>query len=1051
MNFFDDLFVYDNGTHISGLTEELNVIYLLSLLKKKNKNIVLLTSSLYEANNYYNKIQTYTNDVLLFVMDDFISSMVKATSPELLLTRLNTLDRINEKPSIIIANLMGYLKFLPSVSDAEKNRMLIERKGHLNRNDLVEFLEKLGYTRESLTTTTGEYSVRGMIVDVYPINEEHPVRIEFDDDIVDRICFFDDVSQRSINQIDKLIIKPISETVNDSYSSLVDYANNPIIVKIDENQIKASYNHLLEEITEYCDRENIKDKLMYLLSDIKEDYVICLNHFSSGKKDIVYDSRQMDDFNQDFELLKKNIEEWKNQKKKIIFCLSDDKEAKQIKEMFPDVKVCKQKINKGFIFNDYVVISEFDIEHLSRNYKYQNNFFGGKRIVSYDDLKIGDYVVHISHGIGRYNGLATLTKNGVKKDYIQLLYMDNDKIYVPVEKIGNIYKYSDKDGTAPKLNRLNSSTWLKTRAMVRKKIEDISSELIALYKQRALIKTQPYKHYEEEEIFGYDFSYTLTSDQQKAINDINNDLAKEYPMDRLLCGDVGFGKTEVALRAIFKTILNNKQVMYLCPTTILSKQQYKVAKERFSKWPIEIALLNRFTTAKEEKQILSKLESGSIDVVFGTHKLLNKSIKYKDLGLMIVDEEQRFGVKHKELIKEMKQDINVLTLSATPIPRTLKMALSGLRDLSIIDTAPNNRYPVQTYVVCEDDLLIKDAIYKELSRGGQVFILYNNVSDIQNKVDSLSRLIPNETIKYAHGQMDKLELENIMDEFVQKKFNILVCSTIIENGIDIPNVNTLIIYNADLLGLAQLYQLRGRVGRSDKVAYAYLTYDEHKMLNDNAIKRLEAIKEFTELGSGYRIAMRDLSIRGSGDVFGSSQAGFVDEVGISLYTKMIEDEIHRQKGEYVEEEEGEQSLINVETHIDDKYVSDEDIKIEIHQLINTIDSYDKLNDIKHTLEDRFGKISNELEIYMYEEWFEKIAKKLNITNVRQTDRLVEIELPEDLTSKIKGDKLMYNAYSISNNFNLAYKRKRIIITLYFKNLEDHFIKYFVKLLNTIEI
>ena len=1050
MNFLNELFNYKYGSKICGLTDELNVIYINSLLKKTNKNIIVLTSSLYEANNYYNALQTYTDDVLLFVMDDFISSMVKATSPELLLTRLNTLDRINDKPTIIVANIMGYLRYLPSIKDINSNKIKLERKGTINRDELISKLDSIGYKRESLTTSSGEYSVRGLIVDVYPINEEHPIRIEFDDDVIDRISFFDDVSQRTINNIDKIIIKPFTETIGEEHSSLVDYANNPIIVKIDEKQIKASYNHLLEEITEYTNRENITDKLMYLFDDIKENKVLYLNHFPTGKNDIIYNSQSMEDFNQDFELIRKNIDKWEKENKKIIFCLSDDKEIKQIKELFPKNKICKQKINKGFIINDLVLISEFDIEHVTRNYKYQNNFFGGKRIVSYDDLNIGDYVVHIAHGIGRYNGLAVLTKNGVKKDYIQLIYLDNDKIYVPVEKIGNIYKYSDKDGTTPKLNRLNSANWLKTRATVRKKIEDISGELIELYKQRAAIKTDPYRHYEEEDIFGYSFAYTLTSDQQKAINDINNDLAKSYPMDRLLCGDVGFGKTEVALRAMFKTVLNNKQVMYLCPTTILSNQQYKVAKERFANWPIEIALLNRFTTAKEEKIILDKLEKGTIDIVFGTHKLLNKNIKYKNLGLMVVDEEQRFGVKHKELIKELKNDINVLTLSATPIPRTLKLALSGLRDLSIIDTAPVNRYPVQTYVICEDELLIKDAIYKELSRGGQVFILYNNVETIQNKVDSLKKLIPNEEIKYAHGQMDKNELETIIEDFVAKKFNILVCSTIIENGIDIPNVNTLIVYNADLLGLAQLYQLRGRVGRSDKVAYAYLMYDEHKMLNDSAIKRLEAIKEFTELGSGYRIAMRDLSIRGSGDVFGSSQAGFVDEVGISLYTKMVEDEIKRQKGEYVEVDDDEQSLINVETHIDDKYVSDEDVKIEIHQLINTIDSYDKLNDIKVTLEDRFGKISENLEIYMYEEWFEKIAKKLNIKTVRQTDRLVEIELSEELTSKIKGDKLMYNAYSISNNFNLAYKHKRIIITLYYKNLEEHFIKYLVKLLNTIE-
>ena len=590
---------------------------------------------------------------------------------------------------------------------------------------------------------------------------------------------------------------------------------------------------------------------------------------------------------------------------------------------------------------------------------------------------------------------------------------------------------------------------MKTRQYVQRKIQDISRELMALYKARATIQCTPYRTYEEEDVFGASFAYSLTPDQQKAVNDIFADLSSTRPMDRLLCGDVGFGKTEVALRAMFKAVLNNTQVMYLCPTTILSKQQCKVAQERFASWPIEIALLNRFTSAKEVKIILDKLEKGTIDIIFGTHKLLNDKIKYKNLGLMIIDEEQRFGVKHKEKIKEYKEDINVLTLSATPIPRTLKMALSGLRDLSIIDTAPRNRYPVQTYVISEDDLIVKDAIYKELSRGGQVFVLFNNVENIETKTDHLKKLIPNEQIRYAHGQMSKEELEDIMDDFIQKKFNIIVCTTIIENGIDIPNANTLIVYDADRLGLAQLYQLRGRVGRSDKIAYAYLMYNSQKMLNDIAIKRLQAIKEFTELGSGYRIAMRDLSIRGSGDIFGANQAGFVDSVGVSLYTKMIEDEMRRLKGEIIEEEEEEQSLLNIETHISDTYVDDEDIKIEIHQMINEIDSYDKLQSIKDKLEDRFGKVTDSIENYMYEEWFEKIARKLGIKRVRQTERLVEIELPESISREIKGDKLLYEAYSISQNFNLSYKHNCIIITLYYKNLPEHFVKYLVRLLNTL--
>jgi transcription-repair coupling factor (superfamily II helicase) len=523
-------------------------------------------------------------------------------------------------------------------------------------------------------------------------------------------------------------------------------------------------------------------------------------------------------------------------------------------------------------------------------------------------------------------------------------------------------------------------------------------------------------------------------------------------MDRLLCGDVGFGKTEVAFRAMFKTILNNKQVFYLCPTTILSKQQYENALERFKNYPIEIALLNRFTSGKETKRILEGLEKGTIDLVFGTHRLLSDDVKFAKLGLLIVDEEQRFGVTHKEKIKEYKNDVNVLTLSATPIPRTLKMALSGLRDLSLIDTPPVNRYPVQTYVIQENDLIIKDAIYKELSRNGQVFILYNRVESIESVRNKLHELVPEARITIAHGQMNKNELEDVMESFVNYEYDILLCTTIIETGIDIPNVNTLIIYDADRFGLSQLYQIRGRVGRSNRIAYAYLMYDKSKLLNDMAVKRLQAIKEFTELGSGYRIAMRDLSIRGAGDLLGSEQAGFVDTVGIEMYMQMIEEEMRRMKGEDVSEEEEDtsnKSLVEVETHISDDYVSDEDVKIEIHKKINEIDGYDKLMEIRKELEDRFGKISKEIEIYMYEEWFEKQARTLGIVNVRQSDREIEIDLPKEVSDKIEGDKFFIKAYNINPRFRLRYFHNQVIIALTLLNQKDHFLYYIVPLMEEV--
>ena len=586
---------------------------------------------------------------------------------------------------------------------------------------------------------------------------------------------------------------------------------------------------------------------------------------------------------------------------------------------------------------------------------------------------------------------------------------------------------------------------------MQKKVHDISMELIKLYAERAKIKGPAFKSDPIEDLFDADFKYVPTADQEKAFKDINQDLEKDVPMDRLLCGDVGFGKTEVAFRAMFKTVVNNMQVSYLCPTTILSKQQYENALERFKNFPVEIALLNRFTTPKETERILEGLKNGTIDIVFGTHRLLSKDIEYKNLGLLIVDEEQRFGVTHKERIKQYKNDVNVLTLSATPIPRTLKMAMSGLRDLSIIDTAPVNRYPVQTYVMAESDMVVKDAIYKELARKGQIFILYNHVDGLENKRSELQKLVPEARIVTAHGRMNKSEIEDVMDDFINYKYDILLCTTIIETGIDIPNANTLIIFDADRFGLSQLYQIRGRVGRSNKIAYAYLMYDKKKMLNDIAIKRLQAIKEFTELGSGYRIAMRDLSLRGAGDILGSDQAGFVSAVGLDLYMKMVDEEIKKLHGvEIPKEDTSNKALINVDTHISDEYVSDESLKIEIHQKINEIDSYEKLESIQHEIEDRFGKIDEKIRVYMYEEWFEKLANSLGITKVVQNNTLVEIELPTTLVHNLKFDKLFIQAYNISRKFQFRSVLNKVYITLPVNNLDKHFVYYLVDLLNLIK-
>ena len=1048
MNFLDEYFKYEIGTEISGLTHELNVFYVQKLCEKYDRNIIVLTSSLFEANKIYDSLVKIHDNTLLFPMDDFLSSMIVASSPELKYKRLETLDKLkSDKKYIIVTNLMGYLKYLPSANI--KNYIDIKQNDVIKRDVLAEEINKLGYHRESLVTMSGEYAVRGFILDLYPIDYEHPIRIEFDGNIIDNIKYFNENTQMSTEETNKIKIKAIDEMPSDDKYSLFDYAKNPLVVYVDKSQIEATYTHLYDDIIEYKEANDIKEDLMYSLDDIKDNDKIFINLFSTDGIDLK--AQSIINYKENFLKLESDYNKWIKEGKIVYFYLSNNNEKKQLLKIIPSAHIIMKELEHGFILGKYVIISENDIEDVKVTYGvYKNNFHVGKKIKDFNQLEKGDYVVHISHGIGIYQGITTLSVRGVQKDFLTIYYEGTDKIYVPVEKIDLIYKYTCKDGVKPKLNKLGSTNWEKTKKYISEKVKDISRELILLYKKRLELKKKPYKDYPEEEVFASEFKYNLTPDQKKAIVEINNDLKKDNPMDRLLCGDVGFGKTEVAMRAMFKAVLNNEQVLYLCPTTILSKQQYNVAKERFKNWPIEIALLNRHVSARETHRILEDLKRGKIDILFGTHRILSDDIVCKNLGMLVVDEEQRFGVTHKEKIKTMKSDVNVLTLSATPIPRTLKMAMSGLRDLSVIDTPPVNRYPVQTYVAVEDDFLIKDAIYKELARKGQIFILYNRVETIEKYMNHIHELVPDAKINFAHGKMEKDELDNIMTSFINNEFDILICTTIIESGIDIPNVNTLIIHDADNFGLSQLYQIRGRVGRSNKIAYAYLMYEKNKMLNDIAIKRLNTIKEFTELGSGYRIAMRDLSLRGAGDIFGASQAGFVDSVGISLYMKMIEDEIKRQQGEFAPEEDKEtQALINVSTHISDTYVTDEDIKIEIHQKINEIDSYEKMLEIKNELEDRFGKVTDDMLVYMYEEWFEKLAKKYNIKQVVQTDRSIEITLPEDVSSNIKGDKLLIEAMNLSRSFNIKYVNKKISILLYTKDLPKHFIFYIVTLLEKI--
>ena len=620
---------------------------------------------------------------------------------------------------------------------------------------------------------------------------------------------------------------------------------------------------------------------------------------------------------------------------------------------------------------------------------------GIAKIKSFAELKPGDYVVHANHGIGVYKGIKQIEVAGHKRDYLDIVYDKGDKLYVPVDQLDLIQKYVGSEGKSPKVNKLGSAEWQKAKAKVRKSINEIAEDLVKLYAMRTTVKGHKFsKDTEWQKQFEDEFPYDETPDQLSSLEEIKADMESDKPMDRLLCGDVGYGKTEVALRAAFKAVMDGKQVALLVPTTILAEQHYKNMKNRFSDFPIKIDMVSRFRTAKEQKETLQKVKEGNVDILVGTHRLVSKDIEFKDLGLLIVDEEQRFGVKQKEKIKNIKKNVDVLTLSATPIPRTLHMSLSGVRDISVIETPPEERYPVQTYVVEQNDQLIRDAILREIGRGGQVYFVYNRVENIDAIAKYVQNLVPESRVGVIHGQMAERQLEQEMFNFMDQTYNVLVCTTIIETGMDIQNVNTIIVYDADKMGLSQLYQLRGRVGRSNRIAYAYLLYTKDKVLTEVAEKRLKALKDFTELGSGFKIAMRDLEIRGAGNMMCSSQHGHMAAIGYDLYCRMLEDTVKLIKGEIQKEPVETTVDIKVDAFISADYIEDEIQKIEVYKKIAAIDSIDEYEDIKDELEDRYSKIPHPVRNLMDIAYIKSQAKSIFIEEIKETPKEIVFKFAE---------------------------------------------------------
>lgn len=1097
MSFFDNIF--DVGSmssdySIIGLNKEMSSLYIYDSFIKYNKGILVVASELYEANLLFEYLSKYTDKVLFFPMDDFLTSEAISVSPEFKAERIDTLNKlINDDKYIVVTNLMGYLRYLPLPSLWKDSNVNISVNCDYDRDSLLNKLYNMGYIRNVLVNETGNIGVRGYVIDIFPIMEENPVRIEFWGDTVTSIKYFDVDTQRSISEIDNICIYPFTEFLLNDYSidfinsqkylanygsvaSIYDYINDGICFFSDYNLILNSYSTLVDTIMDYDANysADIKTNYMNTFTDIVIKHSVYIMNFDNvvnkSVKSLKFSINNIENYDNNYEKLKSDLLNYVKNNKTVIICVLDKNMASRISNYLEiddiiytdECNIIDGKINliiksipRGFIYGNYIVISDVDIFSLGNTVKkYKSKFKTGTRTSNILDINKGDFVVHEMFGIGIYDGLVTIPKNGMKKDYLKIIYADDDILYIPVENIDRISKFSGKDGVGVKLNSLSNDNWQKKKGKVKAKLESIADDLLKVSADRELKVGFAFKKDDEnQKMFDSGFVYTETPDQIKAINDIKREMESSKPMDMLLCGDVGYGKTEVAFRAMFKAVDSGKQVAYLCPTTILSNQQYTSCIERFKDFPVRIELLNRFVDKSRQKKIIDDLEKGLVDIVFGTHRLLSNDVKYKDLGLLVVDEEQRFGVTHKEKIKQYKSTVDVLTLSATPIPRTLQMSMSGVRSLSLIETAPQERYPIQTYVLEENNLVIKDAIYKELSRNGQTFILYNNVNNIETKVNEFRSLVPEAKIDYAHGQMNKITLENKMNNFINNKFNVLVCTTIIETGIDIPNVNTLIILDADRFGLSQLYQIRGRIGRSNKIGYAYLMYGKNKFLTDTAIKRLDVIREFTELGSGFKIAMRDLSIRGAGDILGREQSGFIDSIGIELYLKMLNEAVRKSKGEKIIEEDtkkNDKPLIEVSTHISDSYISDVELKILIHKKINEVKDETTLNDICDELSDRFGKISEEMEIYMYEEWFEKIAKSLGINKVVTMKNNIDIELPCELSSKIDGERLFNDAYSISKMFRFLYKDSSIHIILDTIKLEKHFLIYLIKLLEKIK-
>jgi len=1073
-----------------------------------------------QARQAYLDLSYLTGDGAVFLPNrEIMLYDVEARSFEQTHTRVAALARIiNGDYKFIVTSGEALMHYLMDPDEFGK-RLVTLRPGDTVDIGLLEMkLLEMGYEREEKVEGRGQYSRRGGIVDIFPVNCDMPCRLEFFDIEIDSMRWFSEDTQRSVSQCDELNIYPAREIVysRDQIDGIKDRIKKsledtlPFLSKelgsllsrnIDRYIEKLQDNHyftgvdkfipcLLEKKASLFDylkgrhlvffeesartRERMNNELESLNSlceTLLEKGIILRDTFSmlfdldsllerAGNNSIItLESLDTDDpitvrkaervtvsgssigsYSGKLKLISSDINKWSSGGYRVmILCSSGERISKLSEELrdfgvkaaiagnygeWPEgvsVLVTEGHLQTGFVYNDEKLVFLTESELTPAKTRTGRRFHEkGKRISSFTDLKPGDYVVHQAHGIGIYNGIEQLVVEGIRRDYLKITYKDGGTLYIPTTSMNLIQKYIGSEGREPRLNKLGGTEWAKQKARVKESLKNLASDLIRIQAERQNSKGYAFSHDTVwQKQFEETFEFEETPDQLRCVEEIKKDMESETIMDRLLCGDVGYGKTEVAIRAAFKAVMDGKQVAFLVPTTVLAAQHFETLKKRLSGFPVTVEMLSRFRTEADQKAVIRDVKSGKIDILVGTHMILGENVRFKDIGLLIIDEEQRFGVEHKETIKKRYPKVDILTLSATPIPRTLNMALSGIRDISTLEDPPEHRYPVQTYVVEHRDDLIQSAINRELARGGQVFYLYNRVRGIQSKVAQLKALVPEARIDYAHGQMSERELERIIQAFIDKEFDILVCTTIIESGIDMPNVNTIIVEDSDRLGLAQLYQLRGRVGRSNRLAYAYLTYKKDKVLSEIAEKRLKAIKEFTEFGSGFKIAMRDLQIRGAGNLLGAEQHGHMQSVGYDMYLKLLDEAITELKGKASTNRAVDTTVeLLSSAYIDASYISSEEQRIDMYRSIAAVETEDDILDIRDELIDRYGDIPPETELLIEVAYIRNLASVLGFAAIKEKEDAVLLyfadhaDIPLEKIGELMGKwrgKLMFSA------------------------------------------